>query len=146
MTDSNLFASLLAKASPEPNTGCWLWTGKIAHGYGRIVVGTKRSRRGAIVSVADYAHRVSYRLHKGEIPAGLHIDHTCCVTACCNPAHLEAVTAAENIRRFGERRQVCRAGHRIEDAGCISNGPRRTCAECKRISRRASYHRNKGRR
>jgi hypothetical protein len=131
--------------SPEPNTGCWLWTGVIANGYGKINVGTKRTAAGVVVGVRDYAHRVSYELHKGPIPAGLHIDHVCCVTACVNPAHLEPVTGAENTRRFGERRDVCRAGHRIDEVGVITNGATvRTCAECKRISRRASYHRRKG--
>jgi hypothetical protein len=131
--------------SPEPTSGCWLWLGVIAdNGYGKINVGTKRNTRGVVVGVRDYAHRVSYELHRGPIPAGLHIDHLCCNTACVNPSHLEPVTRDENTRRFGQRRETCRAGHRIVEVGCISNGPQRTCAECKRISRRASYHRRKG--
>jgi hypothetical protein len=81
---------ILAKASPEPNTGCWLWTGREkSHGYGRITI---RGRTAA-------AHRVFYELIKGPIPRGMVLDHTCRVTCCVNPAHLEPVTQRENIKR-----------------------------------------------
>lgn len=58
------------------------------------------------------AHRVSYEIHNGPIPDGLVIDHvchnrdlsctrgtTCSHRRCVNPAHLEAVTQEENVRR-----------------------------------------------
>ncbi|MBX7250223.1 MAG: HNH endonuclease [Caulobacteraceae bacterium] len=38
------------------------------------------------------------------VPANLDVDHTCCNRACCNPAHLERVTHAENVRRAARRR------------------------------------------
>ncbi|PWT74929.1 MAG: hypothetical protein C5B60_06085 [Chloroflexi bacterium] len=44
-------------------------------------------------------HRLVYTLVVGPIPNGLVLDHTCCNKACCNPAHLEPVTQAENARR-----------------------------------------------
>ena len=74
----------------EPNTGCWLWGGMITRiGYGQIDIEDKS------VTV----HRFSYRLHKGNIPDGLCIDHLCSVRCCVNPDHLEAVTHKENTRR-----------------------------------------------
>jgi hypothetical protein len=67
-------------------TPCWIWQRGIdAAGYGRVA-GTR-------------AHRVFYERHVGPIPEGLTIDHLCRVRSCCNPAHLEPVTAVENVSR-----------------------------------------------
>lgn len=70
---------------PEPNSGCWIWFGNTAEGYGYI------AGRGA--------HRIAYELYRGPIPAGLQIDHLCRVRSCVNPAHMEPVTIRENLRR-----------------------------------------------
>lgn len=78
------------KYIPEPNSGCWLWFAGMAYGYGAFKVIEWGEQR---------AHRVSYRLFKGEIPEGTEIDHLCKVKCCVNPDHLEAVTHAENVFR-----------------------------------------------
>ena len=60
-------------------------------------------------------HRAAYELAHGPIPEGLHIDHLCRNRLCCNPAHLEAVTQAENNRRtvgVRQKKDFCIRGHR----------------------------------
>lgn len=81
---------LWSKASTRNVGECWLWTGyKDRHGYGELRAQGGRQR----------AHRVAYELTNGPIAEGLVIDHLCRVRHCINPAHLEPVTNAENVRR-----------------------------------------------
>lgn len=79
-----------AKVERIPFMGCWIWTGALnEHGYG--VIG-----RGARGTGNDKAHRVAYRLYRGDIPEGKIILHKCGNPICVNPYHLEAGTHKEN--------------------------------------------------
>lgn len=86
---------------------CWLWTGNVRpNGYGSIQEGGKGSRT---ISV----HRLSYQLHKGQIPNGLVVMHSCDTPACVNPDHLSIGTYKENTADMiakGRKRTVAPKG------------------------------------
>ena len=69
------------------STPCWIWQGTLKDGY--AITGSPRVR----------VHRAIYEREHGPIPEGYEPDHLCGVKCCVNPAHLEAVTHAENVRR-----------------------------------------------
>lgn len=74
-------------------TPCWVWQrSKNDRGYGTMMDPRTRRVRGA--------HRIIWEQHNGPTPEGLRdLDHLCRNPSCVNPAHLEAVTQTENIRR-----------------------------------------------
>lgn len=84
-----------AKVDKDGPGGCWIWTSTRNHrGYGLF-------RDIPARQVAT--HRYSYMLHKGEIPEGLFVCHTCDNPPCCNPDHLWLGTHLENMRDRGAK-------------------------------------------
>lgn len=78
-------------------SGCWIWQGaKTGYGHGMIGVGSRTDGTRRLQG----CHVVTWESQHGPVPAGLELDHLCRVPACCNPAHLEAVTHAVNLQRM----------------------------------------------
>lgn len=76
-------------AKVEKTDGCWLWTAALSTtGYGRIGVGKKMA----------YTHRLSWEMHNGPIPPGMHICHHCDNPKCVRPDHLFLGTRTDNMR------------------------------------------------
>jgi|SRR3989304_1904727 len=124
---SNIWKRFWSKVSIQLD-GCWLWTaGKFSNGYGLFSLGTK-PRSNAL------AHRFSYQQLVGKIPEGRDLDHLCRVRHCVNPAHLEAVTRSENLRR-GKKRTLkthCKYGHALNEGNLYVKDNKRHCKICRR--------------
>jgi hypothetical protein len=109
----------------DPDTGCWLWTGHVLpNGYGQVWIAGKH----------HLVHRVMHEQEIGPIPEGMTVDHVhargCRHKHCGNPAHLEAVTLPENIRRAAEARDCCTKGHEYTPENTRMRGNGRICRRC----------------
>lgn len=135
------------------STGCWVWTGGLRDGYGRMRVEGSRS---SWVS----AHRYVYENYVGEVPEGKELDHLCRNRPCVKPGHLEVVTGEVNVwrarglagpgQRFsarwievaqapsrGQVSETCRRGHAKEGSNVYQYRGYRRCRVCLREQWRA---------
>lgn len=121
-----------SKFIPEPNSGCWLWTGQIMHrGYGTFAVKVNDEWKKV------FAHRFSYQTFVGNIPEGLQLDHKCRMRCCVNPDHLEPVTGSENLRRSPlmarwAHKTCCPKGHPYDG---LDSRKARICRRCVKETR-----------
>lgn len=94
------------RSSPEPNSGCWLWTGTIDRlGYARF--GQRRNDDGKLHVLV---HRMAYESFVGPIPQDRDILHRCDVRCCVNPDHLFVGTHADNMADM-KRKGRARSGN-----------------------------------
>lgn len=92
--DPSLPESFWEKCIPEPNSGCWLWTGAISGpGYASFAVKRRTCNAHTLTAIAEHGPR----------PDGLVLDHKCRMRSCVNPAHLEFVTERVNCHRSPPR-------------------------------------------
>jgi hypothetical protein len=74
--------------------GCWEWAASLNDaGYGQMSVN----------GVPDRAHRISWHIHRGEIPDGLFVLHKCDNRRCVKPDHLFLGTHADNMRDMSRK-------------------------------------------
>ncbi len=140
---------LMKMVSVYASDGCWVWMGAVgSSGYGTMEVLGKTA----------LVHRVSYELHKGEIPAGMVIDHICKNKICVNPDHLRVVTHKQNTLENSDaptainaKKTHCIHGHPLSGdnlklAVGTTNGKikkERVCRTCQRTYQLQYYHRTK---
>jgi hypothetical protein len=131
--------SQVDRRSPDE---CWPWTGRIDDkGRAAWQVGATKTAR---------PYRMAYELEVGPIPDGMTLDHLCHTNdpscygdsscphrRCCNPAHLEPVTAEENSSRRKHRSDTCKRGHTFTPENTyINTKGHRVCRICKRSSQK----------
>lgn len=124
-----------AKWVPEPNTGCWLWTGAVSEkGYGAFWGGLDGPRT---------AHRWAWLLYRGLVPHGMVLDHLCRVRSCVNPDHLRVVTPTQNtlensvsFSATNRAKTHCKRGHLLEGPALrIRRNGARVCVLCRQRER-----------
>lgn len=133
---------------PEPNSGCWIWTGRLA-------TNRKMRKKGelgyGILSLLGnpkrvLAHRVSWELHRGPIPDDMQIDHVVCKLKCCvNPDHLQIITLLGNINQpdggptKNRDKTHCPSGHEYSDGNTYYDRRGRRCRICAKERNRRVY-------
>ena len=124
-------------AKVKKSNGCWLWTGATSRGYGHFCSSPYSTKM---------AHRISYMELVGSIPEGKQLHHLCEIRNCVNPAHLEPVTARENLLLSSKTAAAklssqthCKRGHEFTAENTYVWGNMRHCKECVRTRSREWY-------
>lgn len=145
------FESKLLPGPPSPDENlcpgpCWGWRGGHFKQTGYAIFN---------VRCADgkwrptTAHRVAWRMYRGEFDPDLEPDHLCRNRGCVNPWHAEPVTRRVNTQRGMSptavlaRENRCPQGHEFTEANTVrrKNGKR----ECRTCVRERDRKRNPGR-
>lgn len=95
-----------SKVSKPDKNGCMMWNGaKTMRGYGTLSWNKKSM---------TLAHRLSYELHKGLIPPGMCVCHSCDNPSCVNPEHLWLGSLIDNNQDMvNKNRHALKKGMRL---------------------------------
>ena len=120
-----LLQRLLNNVIVKDVTDCWEWQGgKQNIGYGMIRDDNKMRT----------THRVSYEEHKGPIPKGLCVMHSCDNPICCNPDHLSLGTHKQNTQDMMSKGRAKPFGMHKTGVGGMKGKkmPTTLCVHCQR--------------
>ena len=142
-TDAEIEARFWKHVSPEPNSGCWLWTAsEDGRGYGQFA---PFGWRGLHKQGSIKAYKFAYLFYRGSVPDGKELDHVCRNRLCVNPDHLEPVSHRENVLRGDSpsarqaRQTHCKRGHEFTAENTWSGDEHRRCKTCDKV-RMAAFH------
>lgn len=94
-------------------SGCHEWQGAKRGPMGYSSLGNEPGKLPRMV----YGHIVSYRHHKGEIPPGMIVRHTCDNPICVNPEHLILGTHGDNVQdMLSKGRQGDRKPNKVSES------------------------------
>ncbi len=83
-------ADYIRSRSVVVESGCWEWQGSVGtDGYGSM---------NAKSCGEHNSHRLSFRIHKGDIPQNKIVLHKCDNRLCCNPDHLHLGWHSDNTQ------------------------------------------------
>lgn len=132
----SLLQRLLEKVIVDQKTDCWEYQGgKNNIGYGMIRDEHKMRT----------THRVSYEEHKGPIPKGMCVCHTCDNPICCNPDHLWLGTRKQNTQDMIDKgRNNYFGGNPSKNGMKGKKMPTTFCVHCSRDMPNTAYARRHG--
>lgn len=126
---------------PEPNTGCYLWTGQLNNmGRPRFhAVHRSTVRKEVRVLASRWIGQAKY----GPLPDDWHIHHNCGNVLCVNPDHLIPMYGPEHQSHHSKGDGFCPRGHEYAVHGYFrQHGPRKGwvayCRPCRNAARRVT--------
>jgi hypothetical protein len=97
-----LFARFVTRFRFLDKSDCWEWeNGNRRGGYGGFWTGDR----------TEGAHRVSWRLFRGNIPKGLGVLHYCDTRRCVNSSHLFLGTNTDNVADMVSKDRQAQGDH-----------------------------------